>query len=125
MAFADRRPLSLLVWLAAPVLFTAAVLGLTGLGGVLLDADWRVAVSSALFGPAAAITALLAADVEWRARWQRWWIGLGYPALVFVAGLLLSDITLSTSLALILGAPALITLGILINRERHKIVPIV
>jgi hypothetical protein len=112
------------VWLATPVLFAASVLGLTGLGGMLLDAEWRVALSSALFGPAAAITALLASTVEWRSPRHRWWLGLGYPALVFVAGLVLAGITLPSPLALAIGTPALITLAILIARERHKTIPI-
>lgn len=116
--------MSMLTWLATPVLFTAAVLGLMGLGRLLLDADWRVALSSALFGSAAAVTALLAPTVEWRTRRCRWCIGIGYPVLVFVAGLLLGDITLPPPMALVLGVPALIVLGVLIRRERNRIIPI-
>jgi hypothetical protein len=106
------------------VLFAGAVLGLTGLGAILLDADWHVALSTALFGPAAAITALLAGFVEWRTRRHRWWIGLGYPAVVFVAGILLAGITLPSPVALAIGTPAVIALTILIARERNKAIPI-
>jgi hypothetical protein len=116
--------MSVLTWLATPVLFTASVLGLIGLGGVLLDADWRVALSSALLGPAAAVTVLLAGFVEWRTVRCRWCLGLGYPALVFVAGLPLGDVTLSSPVALALGMPALTVLGVLMRRERNRVIPI-
>lgn len=124
MSFGAHRPVSVLTWLASPVLFTAAALGLMGLGRLLLDADWRVALSSALFGSAAAVTALLAAFVEWRTIRCRWCLGLGYPGLVFVTGLMLSDITLPPPMALVLGVPALIVLGVLIRRERNRVIPI-
>ena len=114
----------MLLWLSAPVLFAAAVLGLTGFGAVLLDADWPTSLSSVVFGPAAGITALLSAAVEWPARWQRWWIGLGYPAMVFVAGLVLADVSVPAPLAMLIGTPALIALIVLIARERNKVIPI-
>lgn len=113
-----------MTWLAVPLLFAAAVLGLTGLGGVLLDADWRVTLSSALWGPAAAVTAILAHGVEWRVRWQRWWLGIGYPLMVFGAGLVLDDVSLPSPVAMAAGTPALITLVVVIARERNKVVPI-
>jgi len=116
--------MSVLTWLATPVLFTAAVLGLIGLGGVLLDADWRVALSSALLGPAAAVTVLLAGFVEWRTVRCRWCLGVGYPGVVFVAGLLLGDVTLRPAVALAVGVPALIVLAVLIRRERNRVIPI-
>lgn len=124
MALGIRRPLTVVTWLAVPLLFAAAVLGLTGLGGVLLDADWRVTLSSALWGPAAAVTAILAHGVEWRVRWQRWWLGIGYPLMVFGAGLVLDDVSLPSPVAMAAGTPALITLVVVIARERNKVVPI-
>jgi hypothetical protein len=124
VSLGERRPLTLLLWLVAPVLFAAAVLGLTGFGGVLLDADWRVSLSAAVFGPAAGVTALLSGTVEWPARWLRWWVGLGYPALVFVAGLVLAGVSLPAPLAMLIGTPALVTLVVLIVRERNKVIPI-
>ena len=119
-----RRPLSVLAWLAVPALFAAAVLGLTGLGGVLLDAPWRVTLSAALFGPAAAVTLVLAPSVAWPATWLRRSLGLGYPALVFGAGILLNDVSLPATFAMIAGTPALITLVVLVARDRGKVVPI-
>jgi hypothetical protein len=117
----SARPLSILAWLAAPVLFAAAVLGLTGLGGVLLDADWRVTLSSALFGPAAAVTAVLATTVEWRAVWQRWTIGIAYPVLVFSAGIVLDDVAVPSPVAMVAGTPALIMLIVLVARVRNRV----
>lgn len=124
MLFRVRRPLSVLAWLAVPLLFAAAVLGLTGFGGVLLDAPWRATLSSALFGPAAAVTLVLAPSVAWKANWVRWTLGIAYPVLVFTAGLVLNDVSLSPGLAMSFGAPALITLVIMVARDRTKAVPI-
>jgi hypothetical protein len=124
VAFGARRPLTMLAWLTAPLLFATAVLGLTGLGGVLLDASWRPTLSSALFGPAAAVTAVLALEVEWRVRWQRLWIGLGYPLVVFSAGLVFNDVSLPAPLAMATGVPAVIILVVVIARDRNKVVPI-
>ena len=124
VAFGARRPLTIPAWLAVPPLFATAVLGLTGLGGVLLDADWRVTLSAALFGPAAAVTAVLAHGVEWKARWQRLWIGLGYPLVVFSCGLVLNDVSLPPALAMVTGIPALIILVVVVARDRNKVVPI-
>jgi hypothetical protein len=122
--FRVRRPLSLLAWLAVPLLFAAAVLGLTGFGGVLLNAPWRATLSSALFGPAAAVTLVLAPSVAWTATWIRWTVGTAYPALVFTAGIVLNDVSLPPGLAMSFGAPALLTLVIMVARDRTRAVPI-
>jgi hypothetical protein len=123
MVIGEHR-IALAVWVAVPLLFAATVFGLTAFIGVLLDADWRVNLSSGVIGPAAGITALLSANVDWPARWRRWWIGLGYPALVFVAGLVFADVTLPTSVAIAAGVPAMVVTGVLIARERNRVVPI-
>lgn len=125
MPFDERRPLSIRAWLATPLLFATAVLGLTGLGGVLLDADWWISLSTAVSGPAAAITGLLATGVEWRPPSLRWWAGLGYPVLVFAAGLPLADLSVPPPLAALAGTPALVVLAVLIARERDRVIPIV
>jgi hypothetical protein len=122
--FDEHRLLSIRSWLALPVLFAAAVLGLTGFGGVLLDADWHLALSTWVFGPAAAVTAVLSGGVDWPRRWQRWLIGLGYPVLIFAAGLVLGSVSVPAPVAMLIGIPALITLGVLIARERDKVIPI-
>ncbi len=107
-----------------PFLFATAVLGLTGLGGVLLDASWRVTLSAALFGPAAAVTAVLAHGVEWKRRRCRICLGLGYPALIFACGLILNDVSLPAPVALLTGLPAVTILTVIVARERNKVVPI-
>jgi len=91
-----RRPLSVLAWLAVPALFAAA----------------------------AAVTLVLAPSVAWPATWLRRSLGLGYPALVFGAGILLNDVSLPATFAMIAGTPALITLVVLVARDRGKVVPI-
>lgn len=124
MAFGARRPLTIPAWLAVPLLFATAVLGLTGLGGVLLDASWRVTLSAALFGPAAAVTAVLAHWTEWRSRRQRWWVGIAYPAAIFSCGLVLNDVSLQPAVALVAGIPGVVILVVVIARERNKVAPI-
>jgi hypothetical protein len=110
------RPLSLGVWLTIPVLFAAAVLGVTALLGVLLGAEWQVTLSPALFGAAAAVTALIGVGPEWSRR-LRVGVRLGYPAAVFAAGLLVGGIALPTVVAVAMGLPALAVLGVLCRQE--------
>jgi hypothetical protein len=124
VALGARRPLTIAAWLAVPLLFATAVLGLTGLGGVLLDASWRVTLSAALFGPNAAVTAILAHWVEWRSRRQRWWLGIAYPAAIFGCGLVFNDVSIPPAVAMVTGLPAVVTLGVVIARERNKVAPI-
>jgi hypothetical protein len=113
-----------MAWLAVPLVFAAAVLGLTGFGGVLLAAEWRVTLSAALWGPAAAVTAILAYGVQWRSRTQKLWLGLGYPLVVFAAGLVLAGVSLPPAAAMAAGMPAVVVLVVVIARERGKVVPI-
>ena len=113
------RSLPLRVWLAVPILYAAAVLGLTALIGVLLDADWQATLSAVLFGTAAAVTALIGIGVEWP-RCRRVCLRVAYPAAVFAAGLLLGDRTVPTPLAILVGLPALVTLVILCRQDRQE-----
>lgn len=111
------RPLSLGVWLTIPVLFAAAVLGVTALLGVLLGAEWQVTLSPALFGAAAAVTGLIGVGPEWSRRLTVW-VRLGYPAVVFAVGLLVGGVVVPTVVAVGLGLPALVTLGVMCRREQ-------
>ncbi|MBM7776519.1 hypothetical protein JOD54_006723 [Actinokineospora baliensis] len=104
------RPLSPVAWLAVPVLFTLAVLGLTALGGLLLGASWTVSLSSGLLGAAAGLTVVLAPSVTWWSNTQRTLLALPYPAAVFCAGLALHGITVPTGLAVSIGVPAAVVL---------------
>jgi hypothetical protein len=106
------------MWLAVPVLFAAAVLGLTAGIGVLIGADWQATLSSALFGSAAAVTALIGVGVGWP-RCPRLCLRIGYPAAVFTAGLLVGGIVVPTPVAILVGLPALVTLGCLCRQERQ------
>jgi hypothetical protein len=111
------RPLPLRTWLAVPILFAAAVLGLTAIIGVLIDADWLATLSPALFGSAAAVTALIGVGPEWP-RCRRTCARVAYPAAVFTAGLLVGGVAVPTSVAVLVGLPALATLGYLCRQER-------
>jgi hypothetical protein len=111
------RPLSLGVWLTIPVLFAAAVLGVTAFLGVLLGAQWQVTLSPALFGAAAAVTALIGVGPDWLPRVQVG-VRLGYPAAVFAAGLLVGGVVVPTVAAVAMGLPALGTLGVLCRQEQ-------
>lgn len=107
------RPLRLGAWLAVPLLFASAVLGLVAVLGVLIDADWQATLSSALCGAAAAVTVLI--DVHprsWPPRRRRF-LRIGYPTAIFGVGLLVGGLTIPTWVATALGLPALLTLVIL------------
>ena len=110
------RPLPLGVWLAVPVLFTTAVLGVTALLRVLLGASWQVTLSPVLFGAAAAVTALIGVGGEWRPR-LRAGVRLAYPVAVFGAGLVVGGTVVPTGVAVSLGLLALATLGLLCRQE--------
>lgn len=105
------------------MLFAAAVLGLTAFIGVLLAADWQATLSSALFGSAAAVTALIGVGPEWPRR-RRLSLRIGYPAAVFTAGLLIGGVAIPTPIAILVGLPALVTLVMLCRQERpeHSVV---
>jgi hypothetical protein len=107
------RPLSLRAWLAVPLLFASAVLGLVALLGVLIDADWQATLSSALCGAAAAVTALIDVRPESWPNRRRLWLRIAYPTAIFGAGLLVGGLTIPTWVAIAIGLPALVTLVIL------------
>jgi hypothetical protein len=111
------RPLPLTVWLAVPVLFAAAVLGVTAIFGVLLDADWQVTLSPVLFGAAAAVTALIDVGPEWSRR-QQVGVRVAYPTAVFTAGLVVGGIAVPTPVAVLVGLPALVIIGCLCRQEQ-------
>jgi hypothetical protein len=113
------RALPLGAWLAVPVLFAAAVLGLTAFFGVLLDARWPVTLSSALFGAAAVVTAMTGVGPEW-GRYRRVCLRLGYPGVVFVVGLVVGGLVVPTLVAVLVGLPALVMLGWLCRLDREE-----
>lgn len=111
------RPLPLAAWLAVPVLFATAVLGLTAFLGLLLGAEWQATLSPALFGAAAAVTGLISVGKEWP-RHRQVSVRLAYPAALFATGLVIDSPAVPTPVAMLLGLPALATLGYLCRQEQ-------
>ena len=111
------RPLPLPAWLAVPLLFAAAVLGVTAVLGLLLGAAWQATLSPALFGAAAAVTALIGVGPEWSPR-CRVCVRLTYPTALFAVGLTIGGPPVPTVVAVLVGLPALATLGYLCRQER-------
>jgi hypothetical protein len=104
-----RRPFPLLTWAAIPVLFTAAVLGLTSMGEFLLGLPGDTVLTSAHLGAAAAVTAIVGLSIEWRPnlRAVRW----AYPVVVFVLGVVLHGTELPAVVALAAGLPSVAILA--------------
>jgi hypothetical protein len=119
MAKPVGRPLSLVAWLAVPVLFVAAVLGLTSIIGMLLAADWEATLSPAMFGAAAAVTGLIGVGHQWP-RCRQMCLRITYPAALFTTGLLVGGVCVPTGVAMLVGLPALVTLGHLCRQERPE-----
>ena len=110
---APGRPLPVGAWLAVPVLFATAVLGLVAVLGVLIDAQWQATMSSALCGAAAAVTALIDVHPEHWPRRRRRGVRIAYPTAIFVTGLVFGGFAVPTWLAIAIGLPALVTLVIM------------
>jgi hypothetical protein len=115
---AVHRPFPLLVWAAVPVLFTAAVLGLTSLGEFLLSSPAGTVLTSGHLGASAAVTAIVGLSVEWPAnlRAARWI----YPIVVFVLGLILHGTEVPAAVALLTGLPSAAVLAGITWRNRFS-----
>jgi len=114
-----RRPLPLLAWAAIPVLFTAATLGLTSLGELLLNLPGDTTLTSAHLGAAAGVTAMVGLSIEWPPKWRP--INLVYPIVVFAAGVALHGLVVPTIPALAAGLPSVaVLIGI---AHVHKSIP--
>lgn len=107
-------------WLAAPLAFAASVLAVTAAGGLLVQATWPVALSSALGGAATAIAAVLAEAVAWRSRRQRVLLSATYPVALLVSGLAFDGVALPTWVVLAAGVAALAGLGGQVWRRVHQ-----
>ena len=107
------RPLRLRAWLAIPILFATAVLGLVAVLRLLIDAQWQATLSTALCGAAAGVTALIDVHPENWPNCRRRCLRIAYPTAIFVTGLLFGGFTIPTWLAIAIGLPALITLVIM------------
>lgn len=114
------RPVPLTTWLAVPFLFGIAVLGLTGLGGVLLGAAGDLALSSPVFGAGVAVGVATSNSVVWTARWQRTWLRWPYLAAVLALGVLLDGVRVPVAAVVGLGVPvtALLVAQYFLERRR-------
>jgi hypothetical protein len=112
-------PLPIAAWLAIPMLFAAAVLGITAILGLLLGSVWQVTLSPALFGAAAAVTGLIGVGAEWP-RCRKVCVRLAYPAALFAVGLVMGGPPVPTGVAILVGLPALATLVYLCRQERQS-----
>jgi hypothetical protein len=114
------RPLSLTSWLAVPFLFSIAVLGLTGLGGLLVGAPGEMALSSPVFGAGVAIGVATSGAVGWTARWQRVWLRWPYLISVLAVGVFLDGMRVPVAAVVGLGVPvtALLVAQYFLERRR-------
>ncbi|XVS63460.1 hypothetical protein ACQPYE_35180 [Actinosynnema sp. CA-299493] len=114
------RPLSLTSWLAVPFLFGIAVLGLTGLGGLLVGAPGQLVLSSPVFGAGVAVGIATSNAVGWTARWQRAWLRWPYLVAVLAAGVLLDGVRVPVAAVVGLGVPvtALLVAQYFLERRR-------
>ncbi|MER5260717.1 hypothetical protein ABTZ99_01375 [Actinosynnema sp. NPDC002837] len=114
------RPLSLSSWLAVPFLFSIAVLGLTGLGGLLVGAPGQPALSSPVVGAGVAVAVATSGAVGWTARWQRGWLRWPYLTSVLVVGVLLDGVRVPVAAVVGLGVPvvALLVAHYFLERRR-------
>ena len=112
-------------WLVVPFLFGSAVLGLTGSAGLLVGATRDIALSSALFGAAAAVALVASGMVTWRRPWQRVVLRWGYPALVLGVGIAVDGVRVPVVAAVVIGVPVLVLLVAqdLVERRRTAATP--
>lgn len=118
---ATGHPLRLTTWLAVPLLFAGAVLGLVGLAGLLLGLPGDdIALSSALFGAATAVTTVAGASVTWTAGWQRRWLRWSYPVTVLGAGIAADGVRLPVAVVVAVGVPSIALLVVRYFVERRR-----
>lgn len=114
------RPLSLTIWLTVPLLFSSAVLGLTGLAGLLVGAFGPdVELFSPVFGAATALTVAASGAVAWTAPWQRTWLRWPYPVSVFVGGILVDGVQVPVLAVVVIGVPVIALLLVQCVVERR------
>jgi len=102
---AAGRPLTLTTWLVLPLLFSTAVLGVAGVGGLLVGAPGHLALSSPVFGAGVAVGVAASGSVRWTASWQRVWLRWPYLASVLLLGALLDGVRVPVPAVVGLGAP--------------------
>ncbi|SHG00436.1 hypothetical protein [Streptoalloteichus hindustanus] len=101
-------------WLALPVLFVAAVLGLVSVPMLVLD--HAVELYGAVFGAAVAIGFATSDEIAWRAEWQRNWLRWLYLAGLGAVGVSLDGVTLPAPVVAVVGLPSAAVLTVLVRR---------
>lgn len=103
-----------------PFLFSAAVLGLIGLGGLLIGVPGHLTLSSPVFGAGVAVGVAASSAVRWTANWQRVWLRWPYLVSVLVAGVLLDGVRVPVPAVVALGVPvtALLVARYFLERRR-------
>ncbi|ONI83449.1 hypothetical protein ALI22I_33635 [Saccharothrix sp. ALI-22-I] len=107
-------------WLAVPFLFSAAALGLTGLGWLLVGATGYLPLSGPVFGAGVAVGVVSSDSVGWTAAWQRVWLRWPYLAALLVAGLLLDGVPVPVVAVVCLGMPVIFVLIAQYFLERRR-----
>ncbi len=107
---ASGRPLRLTTWLAVPFLFGSAVLGLTGLAGLLVGAPRDIALSSPLFGASVAVGAAASRMVPWRNARQRIWLRWGFLAAWLALGVAVDGLRVPVVGVVAVGVPVMLLL---------------
>lgn len=99
-----------------PALFTAAVLGLTSLGELLLSQPTDTELTSAHLGAAAGVTLIVGLARQWpgRQRLLRW----AYPGVIFALGIVLHGTEVPAVVALSTGLPSVAILAWLRHIQR-------
>nr|BFE48486.1 hypothetical protein GCM10017745_19130 [Saccharothrix mutabilis subsp. capreolus] len=97
-------------WLTMPFLFVSAVLGLTGVAGLVSGATRDVGLSVALFGAAVAVLVAGGGMVAWRSRRQRLVLRWGYPAAVLALGIGVDGVRVPVVAVVVVGVPVLLFL---------------
>ncbi|SER91475.1 hypothetical protein SAMN04488000_11399 [Lentzea albida] len=98
------------VWLVLPFVFSAAVFGLMGAGGLLIG-DWSsVPLSPVVSGAGVAVAAAVSGGVRWRRSWQRNWLRWPYLAAVLVLGVVVGAVEVPALAAAVVGLPVLMGL---------------
>ncbi|MFI9818182.1 hypothetical protein [Saccharothrix variisporea] len=109
-------------WMAMPFLFVSAVLGLTGVAGLLVGSTSTrdMALSVALFGAGVAVNVVGGGMVAWRWAWQRVVLRWAYPAGVLALGIAVDGVRVPVVAVVVVGVPVLALLVAQYVVERRR-----
>ncbi|MDX8030970.1 hypothetical protein SK803_12140 [Lentzea sp. BCCO 10_0856] len=98
------------LWLAVPLLFSAAVFGLMGSAGLITTSWSTVPLSPVVSGAGVAVAAAVSGGVHWRRPWQRHWLRWPYLAAVLTFGVLVGAVEVPALVTTVVGLPVLLGL---------------